>query len=137
MTIFEAALSALPIITTDASPITDFLTERTAYLVPATLEDCTLWPCSTKGMFIDYNGGSTVGPPQWWLPDVDKLAATMQEVYKNQKEAKKRGNAAREEMLVRAHVHTWDDGSKPLSGRVPETNPLPTLLLMKIMFGIG
>ena len=99
LTIFEAALSGLPIITTKASPITDFLTDDMAYLVPATLEDCKLWPCSPKGMFLDYNGGSTAKPPQWWLPNIDDLIATMRDVVKNPTAARKKAEFARREML--------------------------------------
>lgn len=100
LTVFEAALSSLPIITTDASPVTDFLSHETAYLIPAELEDCKLWPCSSKGMFMSYNGGSTAHPPQWWLPDVDKLAETLRHVAANPDEARRKGKEARKQMLA-------------------------------------
>ena len=76
--IYEAILSGIPVITTRGAPVTDFLSDETAWLidvrrtlaywaavslsvalvcVQAEMEACDMWPCGKNEVFADYNGG--------------------------------------------------------------------------------
>jgi len=103
MPILEAMACGLPVIATNWSAHTDFMTEDVAY--PLRVE--RLIPAKAKCPY--YKGF------RWAQPDEDHLAHLMRHVYENREEAAAKGACASEEALS---GWTWRHAAQKIKGRL-------------------
>jgi glycosyltransferase involved in cell wall biosynthesis/SAM-dependent methyltransferase len=87
LTLGEAMVLGKPVIATNFSGNTDFMTPRNSYLVN--------WSLTRVGE----GGDNYPADGHWAQPDLDHAAALMREVWENSDAARERGAKAREEVL--------------------------------------
>lgn len=111
--IAEAMATAKPVIVPHFGPCLDFCDATNAYLVPGKTVRFS------KGRIANTD---TVGPPWWFEVDVDALAATMQEVYRDYESALARGQ--RGQARIRAEF-TWELMAARIHERLAIINDRP------------
>jgi glycosyltransferase involved in cell wall biosynthesis len=104
--VVEAMACGLPVIVTGAGPATDYVSEETAYLVPARR--------------VELSGGrigeiETVGRPWLWEPDVGELSDRMRRVASDPASARARGEAAARSIRGR---FTWAHAAGAVAARL-------------------
>jgi glycosyltransferase involved in cell wall biosynthesis len=106
--IIEAMACAKPVIATNWSAHTDFMSEEIAY----PLRVARLIPARAKCPY--YEGF------RWAEPDEDHLIHLMRHVYENREEAAARGNRASEVVLAN---WTWQQAAQKIKNRLLEIHP--------------
>jgi glycosyltransferase involved in cell wall biosynthesis len=106
LTMAEAMSYGKPVIATGYSGNTDFMDERTSYLVPYRLVP------------VPSDWWAHAPAAQWAEPDVDAAAVLMRHVYEHQDEARARGRRARDALLERFSLERT---SAFVSSRLDET----------------
>ncbi|GAA3860682.1 FkbM family methyltransferase [Saccharothrix violaceirubra] len=87
LTVAEAMVRGLPVISTDYSSTTEFLDDKTG------------WPIPYRLVPVGKNNGPYPPDARWADPDLDAAAAAMREIADHPEEARRRGRAAREHIL--------------------------------------
>ena len=105
----------LPVITTGAGAVLDFVSEDTAFLVPAERQTCTSYPCGPRSDSQTVFDEATPFPPKWHVVSPADLAKAMLKVMSDPQEAQRRANAARQ--WVERHL-TWKQPRRLVEDRI-------------------
>ncbi len=87
--ITEAMACGLPVVATNYSGPTEFITEENCYLLDYQLEDI-------KDLYFNW---TDFGTGKWAQPDMEQLKFYMRYIYENRDEAIKKGKFARQQMV--------------------------------------
>jgi len=124
LTLGEAMVLGKPVIATNFSGNTDFMTPENSYLVD--------WRLTEVGA----GGENYPADGRWAEPDLDHAAATMRQVWEDRDEAQRRGARARDEIradwsieavgrLARERLETVAEGVRREGPRRPRLLPRP------------
>lgn len=107
----EAMACGLPVITTGAGPVLEFVDNSSAYLIPAR-------PTFLKNTGAVLDGLELVGQPWVFEPDEDALIEVFRQVYQHYAGARKKGEIAA--CRIRQTL-TWDHSARAVIGRLKAT----------------
>lgn len=117
MTIAEAMMCGIPVITPDFGGHTDFATNETALWVKSKAVPCDKLPCvkKTEKEPPSVFGWETESELKWMEPDVSDLGKKMMYAYKNRKAMLKKAEKAKAWLDT---YFTWDAAAKIVAQRV-------------------